>query len=142
MADSETWLGFDWGVHWIGIAVGQTLTQSATPLKPIKAARGIPNWDIVDQLINEWKPKGCVVGIPYNMDGSAFDLTQRANKFRKRLYGRYGIPAEGIDERLTSLEAFRMLDIHPDDLEKAKKANVDGLSAKLILESWFNTRNG
>lgn len=138
---SKIWLGFDWGVAWIGVASGQTETFTASELKPLRAKNGIPNWDEIDALVNEWKPAGFIVGIPYNMDGTEFDLTTRANKFRKRLYGRYGLPAHGVDERLTTREAFHHLGAAGTSLKKAKKANVDGIAAQIILQSWLNEQN-
>lgn len=140
---SRVWLGFDWGVSWIGVASGQTETFTASELKPIRAKNGTPNWEEMDALVSEWKPAGFIVGIPYNMDGTEFDLTLRANKFRKRLHGRYGLPAHGVDERLTTREAFHHLGASGTSLKKAKKANVDGIAAQIILQSWLNEqRNG
>lgn len=137
----KTWLGFDWGLGWIGVASGQTATYTATELKPLRARNGIPNWDEIDALVAEWKPDGFVVGMPYNMDGSEFEMTVRANKFRKRLHGRYGLPAEGIDERLSTKEAHQHLTQHcaqsSISLKKAKQANLDGIAAQIILQSWL-----
>ncbi len=135
---AEIWLGFDWGLGWIGVASGQTETYTASELKAIRARNGIPNWDDLDLLIKEWQPSGVVVGIPYNMDGSESEMTVRANKFRKRLHGRYGIPAEMVDERLTTREAFHHLGSQSQSLSKAKKANIDSIAAQIILQSWLN----
>ena len=54
----------------IGVAVGQELTHTANPLTVIKAREGIPNWDQIQALIDEWQPQQLIVGLPYNMDGS------------------------------------------------------------------------
>ncbi|MEJ2041746.1 MAG: Holliday junction resolvase RuvX [Reinekea sp.] len=83
---ADLWLGFDWGLGWIGIASGQTQTYTASKLKPVRARDGIPNWQEIDALVAEWKPAGFIVGMPYNLDGSESDMTIRANKFRKRLH--------------------------------------------------------
>lgn len=135
---AKIWLGFDWGLGWIGVASGQTETYTASKLKPIRARDGIPNWEDIDTLVSEWKPAGFVVGIPYNMDDTESTMTVRANKFRKRLHGRYGLPAEGIDERLTSHEAFAQLGADGRSLSKAKKADIDSIAAQIILQSWLN----
>lgn len=136
---AELWLGFDWGLGWIGIATGQTETYTASKLKPIRARDGIPNWNDIEALVAEWKPHGFVVGIPYNMDGSESQMTVRAHKFRKRLHGRFGLPAEPVDERLTTREAMQHLDLAPDAMKKAKKADVDSIAAQIILQSWLDT---
>lgn len=134
----KLWLGFDWGLGWIGVASGQTETYTATALKPIRARDGIPNWDALDTLVSEWKPAGFVVGMPYNMDGSESMMTVRANKFRKRLHGRYGLPAESIDERLSTREAFHHLGLEGQSIGEAKKANIDSIAAQILLQSWLN----
>lgn len=135
---ASCWLGFDWGLGWIGVASGQTQTYTASALNPIRARDGIPNWDSLDQLIKEWNPAGFVVGMPFNMDGSESTMTVRANKFRKRLHGRYGLPAHSIDERLSTREAFQHLGNNGSSIAKAKKANIDSIAAQIILQAWLN----
>lgn len=138
---NQVWLGFDWGLGWIGVASGQTATYTASELKPLRARNGIPNWDEIDVLVAQWKPDGFVVGMPYNMDGSEFEMTVRANKFRKRLHGRYGLPAEAMDERLSTKEAKQQLNQlgskNTRSLKKAKQANLDSIAAQIILQSWL-----
>ena len=135
---ADIWLGFDWGLGWIGAASGQTLTYTATSLSPLRARDGIPIWDDIEALVKEWRPAGFVVGMPYNMDGSESQMTVRANKFRKRLHGRFGLPAVAVDERLTTREAFQYLGEANVSLTKAKNANVDSVAAQIILQSWLN----
>lgn len=134
---AKIWLGFDWGLGWIGIATGQTQTYTASALDVIRARNGIPNWDEIDALVSHWQPSGFVVGIPYNMDGSESEMTVRAHKFRKRLYGRYGKPAEGMDERLSSREAMQHIGKASGSLKKAKNAQIDAVAAQVILQSWL-----
>jgi len=126
-------LAFDYGTQKIGVAVGQSVTGSATPLPEIKARDGQPDWHIVARLIEEWQPDAFVVGVPINMDGSEFELTQRARKFGQRLHGRFGKPWFEMDERLTSFEAREQR-----NARGGKHSDlVDSLAASLILQSWF-----
>ena len=126
-------LAFDYGTQKIGVAIGQSLTGSATPLSEIKARDGQPDWQQVAQLIEEWQPDAFVVGVPINMDGSEFELTQRARKFGQRLHGRFGKPWFEMDERLTSFEAREQR-----NAQGCSKAGlVDSIAASLILQSWF-----
>lgn len=134
---SGRWLAFDFGLGWFGVAAGQTLTATASPLSPLRARNGIPNWEDIDALVKEWRPVGFVVGIPYHMDGSASDMGTRANKFRKRLHGRYGLPAVGVDERLSTREARQHLGVQGQTLSRARQAQVDSLAAQLILETFL-----
>jgi putative Holliday junction resolvase len=98
-------LGFDFGLRRIGVAIGQTLTRTASPLAPLAAREGIPDWQAVAGLLGEWQPTVVVVGEPYNMDGGVSDMTRRARKFANRLHGRFGVKVVMADERLTSFAA-------------------------------------
>ncbi len=138
--NSRSTLGFDYGTRWIGVATGQTLLGTASPLKPLNARDGIPDWEEVGRLISEWQPDIVVVGLPLNMDGSPSELSQRASKFGRRLNGRFGVEVEFWDERLSSFEAKGdiMANRHSKDF---KREAVDSLSAQLILESWMRSQS-
>ena len=82
-------MAFDFGTKRIGIAVGQRLTATAEPLNPIKAQDGIPNWDELWLHYRAMAADALLVGLPLNMDGSPSQMSVRANKFAKRLEGRY-----------------------------------------------------
>jgi len=137
----RTLLGFDFGTTRIGIAVGQEITATATPLNPIKARDGIPNWDIIAAFVKEWQPDGFVIGLPLNMDGSENDMCQRARKFANRLHGRYNKPSYMMDERLSSYEAKGEV-IKDGGNRNFKENSVDGIAARMILESWFIENQG
>lgn len=124
-------MAFDFGMGKIGVAVGQQITGSATPLKILKAKDGIPNWQEIEALIKEWQPSSLVVGLPLNMDGSASEMSRLAEKFSRRLHGRYNLPTATMDERLTSFEAAEYVD---------GDEPVDAIAAKLILESWLKSQ--
>ena len=66
----ETLLGFDYGTRRIGVAVGQTLTGTATPLTALDSENTRPDWEAISALIQEWKPSALVVGYPVDTDGS------------------------------------------------------------------------
>jgi putative holliday junction resolvase len=134
-----TALAFDYGTKKIGVAVGQNITQTASPLAIIPAQDGIPDWNTIEQLIKEWQPSVFVVGMPFNMDGSENQMTLRAQKFLQRLNGRFNIPCYSIDERLSSREAK---DIRKDMAAAHGKSYknrdaIDSIAAQLILENWF-----
>lgn len=121
-------LGFDWGTRKIGVAVGQATTCTATPLPPISANQGIPDWSAVERLVAEWEPDLFVVGIPLNMDGSESESSRRARRFARRLSARFDVPWQGVDERLSSVEAR---------YDAGGTEPVDSVAARLLVESWF-----
>lgn len=137
-APAECVLAFDYGTRHIGVAVGQSVTGTATPLPALQARDGVPDWRQVERLIGEWRPQRLLVGLPLNMDGSPSEMSARAQKFARRLEGRFGVPTETWDERLSSFEARGLiLNSEPGRDRDFRRHGVDSLSASLILEAWF-----
>ncbi|WP_040976797.1 Holliday junction resolvase RuvX [Necropsobacter massiliensis] len=135
-----TALAFDFGTRSIGCAVGQSVTATAQALPAFKAQDGIPDWAKIEKCLREWQPDIIVVGLPLNMDGTEQALTARARKFANRLHGRFGIRVELQDERLTTTEARSEI-FTRGGYRALEKGKVDGISACLILESWFESCN-
>lgn len=131
-----TVLGFDYGTKRIGVAIGQTVTGTANPLATLPARDGIPCWDQIKALINEWQPQAFIVGVPRNMDASDSEMTVRARKFARRLTGRFNLPAHEVDERLTSREAIdRLYELRTLGVKQSQ--GLDSYAAVLIVESWL-----
>jgi len=133
---NRTLLGFDFGKKYIGVAVGQEITGSASPLGSVKAKDGIPNEAQLTKFINDWQPDFLVVGLPLNMDGSEQQLTLDAKKFGNRLANTYQLNVEFQDERLTTADAKERL-FAQGGYRNLKKDNIDAESARLIIESYF-----
>jgi putative Holliday junction resolvase len=131
-----TLFGFDFGPRKIGVAVGQTVTGSASPLTTIRSRGERPDWSRIEGLIREWQPKVAVVGLPFNMDDSETGLAPRARRFARQLQGRFGLEVHLVDERLTSLEARRQL-----GHAAASPGAIDAMAAKLILETWLGEQH-
>ncbi|MFB9868416.1 Holliday junction resolvase RuvX [Vreelandella sulfidaeris] len=134
-------LAFDYGTRRIGVAVGNELLRSARELTPLTARDGIPDWNNVARLLNEWQPDLLVVGLPLNMDGSESAMSTRARKFGNRLHGRYGKPCEMVDERGTTREA-KLIAREAGHKGNYRQDSVDGIAAILILEGWFAHQEG
>lgn len=129
----ETLLGFDFGTRRIGIAVGQTLTGTATPLTTLDSRNSQPDWNGISALIEEWKPVALVVGYPVDTDGTDNPIMERVKKFARQLQGRYHLPVHFIDETLTSIEAARYT-----GPKFASEGRNDATAAAIILETWLN----
>lgn len=128
-----TLLGFDYGHRKIGVAVGQTLTGTATPLTTIRSHHEKPDWERIAVLVREWQAAEAVVGLPYNMDDTEAEVAPRARRFARQLEGRFGLKVHLVDERLTTLEARGRL-----GRAGAVPGAVDAMAAKLILETWLS----
>ncbi|WP_346797006.1 Holliday junction resolvase RuvX [Halomonas sp. Bachu 37] len=129
-------LAFDFGTRRIGVAVGNEMLHSARELTPLTARDGIPDWQVVTRLVDEWQPDLFVVGLPINMDGSESEMSKRARKFGNRLHGRYGKPCTMVDERGSTREA-KSIAREAGHSGNYRAQSVDGIAAVLILEGWF-----
>ena len=118
----HSFLAFDFGTARVGVASGNSLTASATPLCTV-AAQGEARFEAIAQLIDEWQPAALVVGVPFHPDGAAHVNTERARRFSRRLKARFGLPVHEVDERYTTTDAKR-----------AGAADLDSAAAAIILE--------
>ena len=115
-------LGFDFGIRRIGVAVGNSLTQTARPLALIDDD-GELRWRRIAALIAEWQPAQLVVGVPRHPDGEPHELTTRCQRFARQLAGRHRLPVAQVDERYSSA----VVDGGRDDE-----------AAAVILQQWFD----
>ena len=134
----ETILAFDFGLRRIGVAVGQSVTMSASPLGVVANSDGGPNFDAIARLIDEWRPARLVVGLPLHANGAPGEMHAHVEEFIREL-GRFGLGIETVDERYTSIEAEAAL-------KNARAAGtrgrisrdaVDSAAAVLIAERFF-----
>lgn len=121
-------LAFDFGLRHIGVAAGQTVTATASPVTLLPARNGQPGWAAVTSLVSTWRPVRLLVGLPLNMDDTESDMSGRARSFAAALERRTGVPTELVDERLTTREASAAGGDH-------------ALAAVLIAETWLNERH-
>jgi len=121
----HSFLAFDFGTARVGVATGNSLTRSATPLCTL-AEQGEARFDAIGRLIAEWQPAALVVGVPFHPDGAAHVNTGRARRFGRQLKARFGLAVHEVDERYTTTEA------------KAGGArDLDAGAAALILEQFL-----
>lgn len=138
---NEILLGFDFGLKRIGIAVGQTITKTARPLVTIKAEQGVPQWEVLNKIIQTWQPTALIVGIPLNMDGSDQAITHAAKQFSDELHQRYHLPVYGIDERLSTKDARERI-FKEGGYKALQKESIDSIAAQLILQNWLTQESG
>ncbi len=142
-------LSFDYGDRRLGIAVGQTVSATGSPLKTLHR-RSDGWWDGLDELLLEWQPAALIVGVPYDRQqgraagaGPEGDVDRRALDFAAELERRYGLPVHRVDEGGTTRSAR---DIHRHNRQQGHSRTkgrdyFDGLAATLILERWFEQQD-
>jgi len=122
-----SFLSFDFGARRVGVACGNTLLRSASPLQTV-AALGDARFEAIGRLVREWQPDALVVGVPFHPDGAPHDNTQRARRFARQLQGRFRLPVHQVDERYTTTEALA-----------AGAADADAAAAALILDQFLRS---
>ena len=135
---SKVYLGFDFGLRRLGVAVGQSITKKAMPLNTLLVNQGVPQWNHIQKLILEWHPQALIVGIPTKIDGSSQKITQSANLFIEELSSRFKLPVWGVDERFTTKAARSEL-FDAGGYRILAKAQIDSVAAAIILEQWLCT---
>lgn len=123
-------LGVDFGLKHIGIAVGQTVTQTANGIATLAAKNGKPDWQELEKIINQYRPLAVVVGLPLNMDGTPSDMSDLATGFAQTLAGRISTKVYLADERLSSW-AVR-------GSQEGEGENIHNASASLIAQTFLN----
>ncbi len=138
----ETYLGFDFGMKKIGVAIGDSETKLASAISTISAVPKQKRWDAIQALLVRWDPTAFVVGVSRNMDGSDHEVTLAIHKFSRQLEGRFGLPVHQIDETLSSCEAWGML-YGDTGVSHAKALQLqDQVAAQLILQTWLDQQIG
>lgn len=128
-------LGFDYGQKRIGVASGQALTGTATPLATLRNPH-TAGWADVDALLAQWRPAQLVVGLPLAADGAETPVSLAARQFAASLGKRTGTPVALVDERLSSHEAEARL-LAGGRRHDAVRRERDAVAAAIILETWL-----
>jgi putative Holliday junction resolvase len=144
----ESWrpkivLAFDFGLKRIGVACGDTVSRTASPLQAVPAGSAGPRWEAIDAMLRDWQPDMAVVGLPYNVDGSESGMTNVARSFAAELRRRYGLEVAMVDERYSSREAeVRLKSAREAGLRRRRvaKSDIDAAAACVILERWFTEK--
>jgi putative holliday junction resolvase len=129
-------LALDVGKKRIGLAISDELGITAQGIETLQRTRIRADLEKLKDLAREWNVRSLLVGKPLHMSGSESRQGEYTREFAERL-GRYlQLPVIFLDERLTSVEADRLMRESGASLEKRKNA-VDRLAAVLLLESYL-----
>lgn len=129
-------MGFDFGTRKIGVAIGNTVTRTARPLRTLHEEASQPRFAALAALIEEWQPVLLVVGRPVHADGTEHTLTRQADRFARRLRERFRLPVEAADERYTTQVAES---VRRGGRAAGNPPDRDAVAAQIILQSWFDS---
>ena len=135
-----TIIAFDFGMKRTGVAVGNTLTGSASPECTLLSKNEQPDWDGITKIFEEWKPDTVVVGLPMALeDEKENPVKKRVERSCNQINGRYDLPVDQENEQYTSIEAAeRLKDLRQSGRkQKVTKEDIDKIAATIILENWM-----
>lgn len=133
-------LGIDFGSSRIGIAISDDLGMLAHPLETIHNDSGFLSR--LRQIVLEKGVSRIVVGIPRNMDGSYGPAAEKAKLFLSELKREFaGVQLIAWDERLTTVEAQRLLHAAGRDIKKSRPV-IDQVAAQVLLQSYLDSVAG
>jgi putative Holliday junction resolvase len=133
-------LALDLGKKRIGLAVSDPLGLTAQGLANLERVNKRADFAALERLIREWEVGLLLVGNPLNMGGSEGRQSAWAREFGEALARRANVPVKYRDERLTTVEASRVLRSSGIGIEK-RAAAVDRLSAVILLQSYLDFLN-
>jgi putative Holliday junction resolvase len=133
-------LAFDFGLRRIGVASGDTVSNTAAPQSAIQVTEHGVDWAAIERLLREYQPQLLVVGSPRHADGSASGLSARADQFAEALAARAQRPVHRTDEYASSIEAAAELSGQRASGQRRRRvqhADIDSAAAAIILERWL-----
>ena len=133
-------IGLDVGSKTVGVAVSDPLVFTAQGLEiiPINEAKGEFGFDRLADLVKDYKVEKFVVGLPKNMNNTSGPRVEASQAYGKKIKELFDLPVEYQDERLTTVQAERMLVEQADVSRGKRKKVIDKLAAQLILQNYLD----
>ena len=136
-------MGLDFGAATVGVAISDALLLTAQGIETIRREQELQlrkTYRRIEELVQEYELERIVVGYPKHLNNTVGERAKKAEEFAENIKRRTGLPVELQDERLSTVEAHRVLDAGNAGLQK-KKEVVDKLAAVLILQSYLDRMN-
>jgi len=152
------WLALDVGEARIGVAISDATGFLASPYMTLHVTRDeSQTWKAIQHLIEETETEGLVVGLPISLDGEIHSQGKRVQAFAERLKEHITVPITFCDERLSTVEAERLLVVrgeaeprkrykttggrkHNQTKRRRKKQELDALAAAVILQEYLDAQ--
>ena len=133
-------LGLDVGHKRIGMAVSDLLGITAQGIDTLQRRNKRTDFQQLAKVIRNYQVSEIVVGLPLRLSGANSAQTVKVEEFADELRARFSLPVHMWDERLTSVQANRLMREADVSLEK-RAASVDRMAAILILQSFMDARS-
>ncbi|MGT2896513.1 Holliday junction resolvase RuvX [Streptococcus entericus] len=133
-------MGLDVGSKTVGVAISDPLgfTAQGVEIIPINEDNGEFGLDRLAELVKNYQVTKFVVGLPKNMNNSLGPRAEASQAYGELLIERFGLPVDYQDERLTTVQAERLLIEQADVSRNKRKKVIDKLAAQLILQNYLD----
>ena len=133
-------LCIDYGKSRIGLALSDPLQIIASPLKTINSRNVEEAILLIKEEVSKNEVEIIAIGVPIALSGDSTAQTEEVNGFIDQLKNEISIPIEEVDERLSSVEAIRVL--HKKGVKTGhNKGEIDKTAAAIILQTYLDTKN-
>ncbi|WP_127849141.1 Holliday junction resolvase RuvX [Lacticaseibacillus hulanensis] len=135
-------LGLDVGTKTVGVALSDPFGWTAQGLEiiPIDAKAGNLGMGRVKKLVAEHEVTGFVLGLPKNMNNTEGPRVEATRDYARRLEQKFKLPVDFIDERLTTVSAYRILVDEADVSRREQKQVIDKMAAQFILQNYLDAK--
>lgn len=131
-------LGLDHGTRRIGVALSDEMRLIAQPLEYIPSEPFAEFVERLGKILREQNVELVVIGLPRNMDGSYGPAAEKVREFVQALAAKINVPIKLWDERLTTVQAQRVL-IQGGTRRQQRKQKVDQIAAAILLQSYLDS---
>lgn len=134
-------MGLDVGSKTVGIAVSDPFgwTAQGVEIIRINEAQGEFGYDRLAQLVKEYEVSRFVVGLPKNMNNSIGPRAEASMAYGKKIEELFHLPVVYQDERLTTVQAERMLVEQANTSRAKRKKVIDKVAAVMILQNYLDS---
>ena len=133
------YLGLDLGTKTLGLAISDKSGMISSPYQVLRYNDINLLIDELLLIIKQEQVDELVLGLPKNMNGSLGFAAERSMNFKKMLENKTNIPIHLVDERLSTMEAEKLL-ISADVRREKRKKIIDGMAASIILDTYLNKK--
>ncbi|MFC6175728.1 Holliday junction resolvase RuvX [Companilactobacillus huachuanensis] len=135
-------LGLDVGSRTVGVACSDLLGWTAQGVEIIRINEDKEQFglDRLGEIIQEKQPTGVVLGLPKNMNNTEGPRVDKSREYGKMVEDKFHLPIDFIDERLTTVQAERMLIDEADVSRKKRKKVIDKIAAEMILQNYLDAK--
>ncbi|MFD1419026.1 Holliday junction resolvase RuvX [Companilactobacillus keshanensis] len=135
-------LGLDVGSRTVGVAASDLLGWTAQGVEIIRINEDDDDFglDRLSEIIKDKQATGIVIGLPKNMNNTEGPRAEKSREYGNMVEEKFDLPVDFIDERLTTVQAERMLVDEANVSRKKRKKVIDKVAAEMILQNYLDAK--